>query len=185
MWVVYNFDTKSLKYSCYCIFSFNIVFVMFGSFLRFKFSHQPRQRLAYQWVDNVATNKYAKFDSNIPRGSRVISIYTYLTRTGQTWPETAKLMLSKASSVKKDVMPVSDKTMSTYIRIQNLIQLYHVVQELWAISLTANGRIDRRTHAVIIVYTCGSCNSWKYNYYGQKSLEPVHEISNNVVCATS
>ena len=29
---------------------------------------------AYQWLKNVKTNKYAKFDNNLPCGPRVMSI---------------------------------------------------------------------------------------------------------------
>ena len=33
-----------------------------------KFSNQPHQSFAYQWLDNVKINKYAKFDQNILKG---------------------------------------------------------------------------------------------------------------------
>ena len=36
----------------------------------------PRHRIAYQWLYNVKINKYAKFDLNIPCGSRVMRIFT-------------------------------------------------------------------------------------------------------------
>ena len=29
-------------------------------------THKPRNRLAYQWLDNSKLNKYAKYDLNIP-----------------------------------------------------------------------------------------------------------------------
>ena len=44
------------------------------------------------------------------------------------------------------------------MRMQNLIKTYHVVQELWAFSLSAKERTDKWTHRVIIVHTCGLCN---------------------------
>ena len=39
-------------------------------------------------LDNVKINKYAKFDPNIPCGSRVMSVFTNL-------PQPAEMMLSK------------------------------------------------------------------------------------------
>ena len=69
-------------------FQFNIDFVIFGSFLRFKCYQQPRHHFAYQWLDNVKINKYAKFDPTLPCGSRVLSIYT-------NWPRLAGLMAIK------------------------------------------------------------------------------------------
>ena len=40
------------------------------------FSIKPRHFFAYQWLDNVRINKYAKFDPNKPCDKRVISIFT-------------------------------------------------------------------------------------------------------------
>ena len=34
---------------------------------------------AYQWLVNVDTHVYAKFDQNLPCGSRVVSIFIYQT----------------------------------------------------------------------------------------------------------
>ena len=84
--VIDNFDLHILQFDTY--------FVIFGSFLRFKFSQQPRHRFAYEWLDNVKINKYVKFDPNIPCGSKVINTLT-------DWPRPAGLMLSKVSSTKK------------------------------------------------------------------------------------
>ena len=71
------------------IFQFDICFVIFGILYVFKFIHddnfsvimseiklskQPRRLFAYQWLDNVKTNKYAKFDPNMPCGSRFMGI---------------------------------------------------------------------------------------------------------------
>ena len=39
-------------------------------------SVKPRHGLASQWLENVKMYKYAKFDPNIPFGSRVMSIFT-------------------------------------------------------------------------------------------------------------
>ena len=52
---------------------------------------KPRHRFAYQWPDNAKMYKYAKFDQNIPYGSRVMSISTKR-------PRPAGLMLGEASS---------------------------------------------------------------------------------------
>ena len=68
-----NFGTKSLKYVVIDnfdlhIFQFNIDFVIFGSFLRFKFSKQPLHCFAYQWLDNVKINKPYSMQNLIYRG---------------------------------------------------------------------------------------------------------------------
>ena len=75
-----NFDTKALK--CVIIdnfdlriLKFEIDFVILGGFLRFIFSKHPRHRFACLWLDIVKIYKYAKFDPNIPCGSRFMSIY--------------------------------------------------------------------------------------------------------------
>ena len=58
-------------------------------------SAKPHHHFANHWlIDNVKINNYAKFDLNIPCGSRVISIFIYSAQP-------ARLMLSKASSIKK------------------------------------------------------------------------------------
>ena len=54
----------------------NLNFVIFGSFLLTVFE--------YQWLDTVKINKHTPFDPNVQRGSRVMSICTYLPRQGQT-----------------------------------------------------------------------------------------------------
>ena len=46
-----------------------------------KASAAPRARFAHQWMHNVEMCEYAKFDSNIPCGSRVMSVFT-------NWPQT-------------------------------------------------------------------------------------------------
>ena len=70
------------------------------------------------------------------------------------------MMLSKPSSIKKAATHASGNIMLTYVCVQNVIKIGHVVQELRAFSLTANRRtnrqMDRRTHLVIIVQTQGS-----------------------------
>ena len=54
-----NFDTKPLRYCCYLhIFQFKIYIVIFDWFLHFKYSQQPHHLFAYQWLDNVKTDKY-------------------------------------------------------------------------------------------------------------------------------
>ena len=58
-------------------------------------SAKPCHRFAWQWLDNVKVHKYTKFEVNIPRGSRVMSIFT-------NWFANFQLMLGKASSIKKD-----------------------------------------------------------------------------------
>ena len=57
-------------------------------------SSYPCHRFAYQWLDNIKINKYAKFDPNIQCGSWVMSIFTI-------WPQQAGLMLSKLLSIKR------------------------------------------------------------------------------------
>ena len=39
-------------------------------------SARPNHRFESQWLDNAIINKYAKYDTNIPCGSRVMSIFT-------------------------------------------------------------------------------------------------------------
>ena len=72
----------------YIIISFLVLEGMCGS-------NDARQslvnRFAWQWSDNVKVHKYTKFDVNIPRGSRVMSIFTKRARP-------AKMMLDEASS---------------------------------------------------------------------------------------
>ena len=54
-----------------------------------------------------------------------------------------------------DVTPQhKQKAMLTCLSMQNLIKIYHVVQELWAFSQRTDGRTDGLTQ--IIVHTCGS-----------------------------
>ena len=53
-------------------------------------------------------------EPNIPRGSRVMSIFT-------NWPRSDGLMLWKASFIKKAVTHASDSTMLTRIRMQHLV----------------------------------------------------------------
>ena len=88
-------------------------------------SAKPRPlKKTYVWqsIDNVEMYKNAKFYQNIPCGSRVISVYTKRARP-------VKMMLGKASSL---FWIDSGWTTLKYISIQNLKQIYHGVQELWA-----------------------------------------------------
>ena len=64
------------------------------------------QTLITQWLDNIIIHKYAKFDPNIPYGSRVRRIFT-------NRPQQAGLMLSKHSSIKNVVLHASGKGMLT------------------------------------------------------------------------
>ena len=59
---------QAVKLQVLYSFQVNIYFVIFDSFLCFKLSQKPRYRFAYQWLDNVAINKHAAFDPNIPCG---------------------------------------------------------------------------------------------------------------------
>ena len=52
---------------------------------------EPRHRFAYQWLDNVKTHKYAKFEPYAPRSSRGMSIFTKRVQM-------AKKMLGETSS---------------------------------------------------------------------------------------
>ena len=76
-------------------------------------------------------------DPNIPMacGSSVMSIFT-------NWPQPAGLMLSKALSIKKGILHTTGRPMIRCISEQYLIKIYHVVQELWAFSLTDYDRPD-------------------------------------------
>ena len=47
--------------------------------------------------------------------------------------------------------------MLTCMRMQHVCNIYYVVQELWAFSITAYGR-NGQTHIVIRAQTQGSCN---------------------------
>ena len=101
-------------------FQFNIDFVILGSFLLSKkvFSYKPRHRFAYQWMDNLKINKYAKFYHNIPCGSIVISIYNNRTDAQQS------LLHQKRLSR----MPVVRQCYQAYVKIQNLLKIYHEVK---------------------------------------------------------
>ena len=82
LWVVQSFDIKSLNivvidnFDLY-IFQFNIEYVIFWQF--FHVSNSPRSLVTILhtcgWT-MIDMNKYAKFDPNIPCGSRVLSIFT-------------------------------------------------------------------------------------------------------------
>ena len=60
-----------------------------------------------------------------------MSIFTY-------WPQQVRLMLSKPSSLKKVVSHASGWGMC----MKNVIKIHHVIQELWAFSLTDHGGTD-------------------------------------------
>ena len=47
---------------------------------------KPRHRFAYQCLHNVKMYKYAKFDKNIPCGSRVMSVFTNRPRPAGRMP---------------------------------------------------------------------------------------------------
>ena len=91
-----------------------------GRFLCFEFSQQPRHRFAYQWLDNLKKNM--PFDPNILCGSTVMSIFTD--------HDQSESYSAKPCPSKKVVMHASGYTMLTCIRMQNVIKIYHVVQEL-------------------------------------------------------
>ena len=88
------------------------------------YSTKPRHRFAYQCLDNFKMYRYAKFDQNIPFDSRVMSI----------WPWPAGLILGKPLPF---CIPVTGQCKNK-ASMQNLIQIYHAVQELWAFSLTGH-----------------------------------------------
>ena len=106
------------------ISKFNTYFVIFGSLLCFKLSQQLRHRFAYQWLDNVKINKYAKFDPNLSCRSRVMSTFT-------KWPRRARLMLRKASSIP---MPVVWQCWHAYVCIYHFylffLFIYHMTSRL-------------------------------------------------------
>ena len=71
------------------------------------------------------------------------------------WPQQARRMLSEHKTIKKVILHVNRYGMLTYICMLNVMKIYHVVQELWAFSLTDHGRADIQSD---IVQTQGSCN---------------------------
>ena len=87
----------------------------------------PDQRL-----DNVKMYKYAKFEQNLPFGSRVMSVFKgyELTTTGRT-------------DAQQSLVPVSHTRGSAMLKCiskQSLIKIYHAAQELSAFSLTDHGQ---------------------------------------------
>ena len=60
-------------------------------------SVKPRHRFAWRWLDNVKVHKYTKFEVNIPRGSRVMSIFT-------NWSQILNWCSAKPRPSKKTVM---------------------------------------------------------------------------------
>ena len=129
--VVQNFFTKSLNivfidnFELH-IFQFNIDFVIFGSFLRVRFSQ------------------------------RASSLVT--------------------------VMQTNDWTMLKQISMQNLIQIYHMVQELWAFLLTDDNRLDRcsakprpskKLLRMPVVRQCWHAYIWRF--YGGPMMETFSE----------
>ena len=82
---------------------------------------------AYQCLDNIKMYKYAKFDQDMPRGLREMSIFT-------NWPRPAELVLSTASSIEKCCYACQWLAYVCKIWLECTL----CVQELWAFSLTAN-----------------------------------------------
>ena len=68
---------------------------------------------------------------------------------------------------KKVVSHASGLGILICIFMQNVIKVYHVVQEIWTFSLTGNEWwTDGRTRTMIIVQTQGSCStSFRSTYY--------------------
>ena len=48
-------------------------------------SAKPRRRFAYQLLDNIKINKHARFYPNIPRGSRVMGIFSLIDHDQLNW----------------------------------------------------------------------------------------------------
>ena len=99
-------------------------------------------------------------DLDIPYCSRVMRIFT-------NWLQQAGLMLSKTSPTKKDGLACQ---WLGNVDMQNVIEIYHVVQEIWTFSLTANGRTKR--FLLGIFYVRKEANKAKstqhipFNFYG-------------------
>ena len=73
-----------------------------------------------QWLDNAIIN-YANIDPNIPRGSRVMSIFT-------NCPQLAEMMLNNPSSIKCGF--ACQYFGYVDMHMQNVIKIYYVIQEL-------------------------------------------------------
>ena len=99
-------------------------------------SVKPRHRFAYHSLDYVKIHKYTKFEPNNPSGSRVMSVFT-------NWSQIFNWCSAKSRQSNNAVMH------------QNIPCGSRVI------SVLANCRRtdDGRTHTVIIVQTCGLCNS--------------------------
>ena len=78
----------------------------------------PSHGFVYQWLDNVKINRYAKFDPNIPCGSRVIRIFHYMTTIGRTGAQ-QNLVHKKHCYACQWLYNVA------CIHMQNLIKIYH------------------------------------------------------------
>ena len=57
-------------------------------------SANSRDHYAYQWLDNVKINKFAKYDPNIPCGSTIMRVFF-------KWLQPAEMILSRPSAIKK------------------------------------------------------------------------------------
>ena len=99
------------------------------------YSVKPRHRFAYQWLDNLKINKYAKVDANIYCVVQGLWAFSLTDHDRPDWCS-AKPHPSKKNLLR---MPVVRQCW------QNLIKIYRVVQELWAFSLTAYGWADGKT----------------------------------------
>ena len=53
LWVVQNFDIVVIDDFDLHILQLKIYIVIFGRFLRFKFSQQPRHGFAFQWLEII------------------------------------------------------------------------------------------------------------------------------------
>ena len=100
-------------------------------------------------TDTVKINKYV--DPNMPRGSRVMSIFT-------NCPQPAEIMLSKPSSMKKGYYPcqwLDNDDMHFYAIWNQNMPFGSRVMSICTNWLQTGGG---QTHIVVMVQTQGSCN---------------------------
>ena len=84
----------------------------------------PYLRFAYQWLDSIKINKYAKFDPNIPQGSRVISgAGNVCFLDDHALPDTS--------------MRLSDYVLQTFL--VNIINIFSLAIAIFSIFKMANG----------------------------------------------
>ena len=127
------------------------------------------RRFAYHWLDNV--KKYGLVCKILSKYTIWLKIYGVVLDCIDPWSLHPYLLLwafsptdhgrsdwcsTKPCPSNTAVMHVNDYTMLTCIYNQNLIKIYHVVQKLWAFSLTDNGRTDSQsdynTNLLVVQY---------------------------------